>query len=219
MEFTLPMTEWRFACKIKKGDYMKAVILDMYGVILKETGDGFVPYVQMTFPKLQPQDIYETWNRADIGEISSLEVWRTLGYQGNLEEIEKDYLDTIEINEEFYEFAEKIKEHFKLALISNDSSRWSKYLREKFDINKYFDVISVSGDLKMKKPDERIFNLTLEKLGLEASECIYVDDRRYNLKAANAVGMNTVLFNSREVQFEGQMVNNFGELQCKLKKA
>lgn len=31
---------------------MKAVILDMYGVILKETGDGFVPYVRRTFPEL-----------------------------------------------------------------------------------------------------------------------------------------------------------------------
>lgn len=41
-------------------------------------------------------------------------------------------------------------------MISNDSSRWSKYLREKFDINKYFDVISVSGDLKIKNTETQI---------------------------------------------------------------
>lgn len=188
---------------------IKAIVLDMYGVILKETGDGFVPYVQQIFPNLKAEDIWEPWDRADLGEISSLEVWKLLGFQGDLEQIEKNYLDTIEINMGFYDFAKQTKENYKLALISNDSGRWSKYLREKFDLNQYFDVISVSGDLKIKKPDERIFNLTLEKLGLKPAECVYVDDRRFNLEAAKALGMDTVLFNSRDVQFEGQVVNEF----------
>lgn len=191
---------------------MKAVILDMYGVILKETGDGFVPYVQHTFPNLKPEDIWTPWNKADVGELSSLEVFEAIGYKGDLEKIEKEYLDTIEIDETFFEFASVIMKKHKLALISNDSSRWSKYLREKFDINKCFDVISVSGDLKIKKPDERIYQLTLEKLGCVASECVYVDDRRYNLAAAQALGIDTILFNSREVQYEGKTVTNFNEL-------
>ncbi|MFA9378359.1 MAG: HAD-IA family hydrolase [Lachnotalea sp.] len=192
---------------------MKAVILDMYGVILKETGDGFVPYVQHTFPDLKPEDIWTPWNKADIGELSSIEVFEAIGYKGDLEKIEKEYLDTIEIEEAFFQFANVITKNNKLALISNDSSRWSKYLREKFDINKYFDVISVSGDLKIKKPDERIYQLTLEKLGCVASDCIYVDDRRYNLAAAKALGIDTILFNSREVQYDGKSVINFKELE------
>lgn len=191
---------------------MKAVILDMYGVIVKETGDGFVPYVQHTFPDLKPEDIWNPWDKADVGEISSLEVFEAIGYKGDLEKIEKEYLDTIEIDETFFEFASVIKKDHKLALISNDSSRWSKYLRDKFDIDKYFDVISVSGDLKIKKPDERIYQLTLEKLGCTATECIYVDDRRYNLEAAQSLGIGTVLFNSRGVQYEGKTVISFQEL-------
>lgn len=191
---------------------MKAIILDMYGVILKETGDGFVPYVQQTFPNLKPQDIWSPWDKADVGDLSSLEVFEAIGYKGDLEKIEKEYLDTIEIDVTFFEFASVITKNHKLALISNDSSRWSKYLREKFDINKYFDVISVSGDLKIKKPDERIYKLTLEKLGCVASECVYIDDRRYNLVAAQALGIDTILFNSRDVQYEGKTVTNFQEL-------
>lgn len=196
---------------------MKAVILDMYGVILKETGDGFVPYVQQTFPNLKPEDIWTPWDKADVGEISSLEVFEAIGYKGDLEKIEKEYLDTIEIDKTFFEFASLITKTHKLALISNDSSRWSKYLRDKFDIDKYFDVISVSGDLKIKKPDKRIFQLTLEKLGCAASECIYVYDRRYNLEAAWSLGIDTILFNSRGVQYEGKTVFNFQELAYLLK--
>lgn len=191
---------------------MKAVVLDMYGVIVKQTGDDFVPYVQKTFPNITADEIYASWFRANMGEISSIEVWKAIGFQGDVEKIEKEYLDTIELTDGFVEFVEKAKAKYKLAILSNDSSRWSRYLREKFDINRYFDVISISGDLKIKKPDERIFLHTIEALGVNAEECIYVDDRRRNLGAANKVGMNPILFNSRNVACEGVSVHRFDEL-------
>ena len=77
---------------------MKAIILDMYGVIVRQTGDDFVPYVQQTFPDLEPEKIYEPWFKADIGELSSLEVWEKIGFKGDLERVEKEYLDTIDLN-------------------------------------------------------------------------------------------------------------------------
>ena len=191
---------------------MKAIVLDMYGVIVKQTGDDFVPYVQRTFPDLKPEEIYTPWFKADVGELTSLGVWESLGFKGDIEKIEKEYLDTIEINDGFLDFVSYVSKHYKMAIISNDSSRWSKYLREKFDINKYFDVISISGDLKMQKPDERIFQLTIEQLGCKAEDCFYVDDREGNLEAASKVGMNAVLFNSRNVQYEGNTVTDFIQL-------
>ena len=191
---------------------MKAIVLDMYGVIVKQTGDDFVPYVQQTFPNLSAEEIYTPWLKADSGEMTSLEVWEALGFQGDLEKIEKEYLDTIELSDGFIDFIEKVKGKYKLAIISNDSGRWSKYLREKFDINKYFDVISISGDLKIQKPDERIFLLTTTKLGVNAEDCIYVDDRTGNLKAAKKVGMKPILLNSRNESFDGVTVNSFEEL-------
>ncbi len=184
----------------------------MYGVIVKQTGDDFVPYIQRTFPNLKPEEIYTPWFKADVGELTSLEVWESLGFKGDLVKIEKEYLDTIEINDGLLDFASSISKHYKMAIISNDSSRWSKYLREKFDINKYFDVISISGDLKIQKPDEGIFQLTIEQLGCKPEDCLYVDDREGNLEAARKVGMNTVLFNSRNIQFEGNTVTDFIQL-------
>lgn len=191
---------------------MKAVVLDMYGVIVKQTGDDFVPYIQQTFPHLGSEDIHTPWFKADVGELTSLDVWRTLGFQGDLEKIEKNYLDTIEINEGFYDFVSTIRKNYKLAIISNDSSRWSQYLREKFDLNQYFDAISISGDLKIKKPDEEIFRQTIEQLGCNASDCIYVDDRIGNILAANNIGMKTVLFNCRNIPYNGDTITNFKEL-------
>lgn len=192
---------------------MKAIILDMYGVIIRQTGEDFVPYVQRTFPDLRQEDIYPTWFKADVSELTSLEVWESLGFKGDIEKIEEEYLDTMEINNGFLDFISSVSKHYKTAIISNDSSRWSKYLREKFDINKFFDVISISGDLRIQKPDERIFRLTIEQLGCKAEDCYYVDDREDNLVAASKVGMNAVLFNSRNVPYEGSIVTDFIQLK------
>ena len=192
---------------------MKAIVLDMYGVIVKQTGDDFVPYVQRTFPDLTPEEIYTPWFKADIGELTSLEVWAALGFQGDLEKIEKEYLDTIELADGFLDFIKTVKNHYKLAIISNDSSRWSKYLREKFDLNQYFDMISISGDLKIQKPDERIFRLTIEKLAVKPEECLYIDDREGNLEAAGKLGMKTIMLNSRNVSsYAGDVAADFEEL-------
>ena len=139
-----------------------------------------------------------------------------MGFRGDLEKIERNYLDTIELNDGFLDFIKAVRNKYKLAIISNDSSRWSKYLREKFNINQYFDVISISGDLKIRKPDERIFRLTIEKLAVDAAECLYVDDRRGYLGAANRLGMNTILFNSRNVPYKGDVVHNFEELMSRV---
>lgn len=192
---------------------MKAIVLDMYGVIIKQTGDDFAPHVQQTFPNLTIDDIYTHWFKADVGEITSLEVWERLGFQGDIEKIEKEYLDTLELNDGFLDFITSVRDHYKLAIISNDSSQWSKYLREKFDINQYFDVISISGDLKIKKPDERIFRLTIEQLGCKAEECLYVDDRERFLYAASKIEMNAVMLNSRHVSYEGNVVDDFNQLK------
>jgi putative hydrolase of the HAD superfamily len=191
---------------------MKAIVLDMYGVIIKQTGEDFVPYVQQTFPNLTTEEIYTPWFKADVSELTSLEVWKALGFQGDLEKIEKEYLDTMELNDGFLEFVRSVKKQYKLAIISNDSSRWSKYLRDKFDINQYFDVISISGDLKIQKPDERIFQLTIQQLGCKAEDCYYIDDREGNLEAAGRSGMKAILFNSRKVPYTGNIVNDYAEL-------
>ena len=197
---------------------MKALILDMYGVILKDPEGGLMPFINRIFPGLNHGDVYVHWIRASKGEITSCDFFRELGFQGDPKEIEREYLDTIEINESFYEIAPLLKKHFHLALLSNDLSEWSSYLREKFSLNEYFDAIVISGDVKIKKPDLQIFRLALDKLGHRASDCIIVDDRRTNLAAAQSLGMDTILFDSRNVPYVGKSVKSFEELAMMLVK-
>jgi putative hydrolase of the HAD superfamily len=52
-----------------------------------------------------------------------------------------------------------------------------------------FDVVVISAEVGMRKPEERIFRHTAELLGLEPQECVFVDDIKANVAAAEAIGL------------------------------
>jgi putative hydrolase of the HAD superfamily len=56
-----------------------------------------------------------------------------------------------------------------------------------------FDVVVISGEVGMRKPEERIFRHTVGLLGLTPQECVFIDDLEVNVAAAEAVGMTAVL--------------------------
>ena len=52
-----------------------------------------------------------------------------------------------------------------------------------------FDAVVISAEVGMRKPEERIFRLAAEVLGLQPDECIFIDDMQDNISAAQAVGL------------------------------
>lgn len=56
-----------------------------------------------------------------------------------------------------------------------------------------FDVVVISGEVGMRKPEARIFELTASRLALPAGACVLVDDLPWNVEGARAVGMGAVL--------------------------
>jgi FMN phosphatase YigB (HAD superfamily) len=70
----------------------------------------------------------------------------------------------------------------------------------------------VSADVHCRKPEQKIFNITLEKLSIPASDCIIIDNSVVNLRTANEIGMNTILFNRDNVEYDETKVYSFEEL-------
>jgi 2-haloacid dehalogenase len=81
-------------------------------------------------------------------------------------------------------------------------SNWpaEKYypLRESFEFLNWFEDIVISGDIKVAKPDPRIFAILLDRIGRPAQECLFIDDAVRNTTAAQALGFQTILFHSAE---------------------
>ena len=78
----------------------------------------------------------------------------------------------------------------RTALLSN-SWGMADYPRHLFP--GMFDVVVISGEVGMRKPEERIFRHAAGLLGLEPAECVFVDDIDVNIKAAEAIGMTAIL--------------------------
>ena len=73
----------------------------------------------------------------------------------------------------------------RTALLSN--SWGNDYPRDGWD--DMFDVVVISGEVGLRKPEPAIFALTLDRLGLPAQACVFVDDLPHNVEAAVALGM------------------------------
>ena len=74
----------------------------------------------------------------------------------------------------------------RTALLSNS---WGSddYPRQLFP--ELFDAVVISAEVGMRKPEERIFRLAAELLGLRPAECVFIDDIEANVLAAEAIGL------------------------------
>jgi epoxide hydrolase-like predicted phosphatase len=73
----------------------------------------------------------------------------------------------------------------RTALLSNS---WGDfYPRDLWD--GMFDVVVISGEVGLRKPDPEIFHLTLERMEMTAEECVFVDDLPHNITAAADLGI------------------------------
>lgn len=80
--------------------------------------------------------------------------------------------------------------------ITNFSAEKFEVACEAFPFLGKFDGIVVSGAEKLIKPDPKIYRLLLERYGLKAASCLFIDDVPKNVEGARAVGMQAVQFTS-----------------------
>jgi putative hydrolase of the HAD superfamily len=82
----------------------------------------------------------------------------------------------------------------RLALLTNNVREWEPRWRAMLPIDELFEVVVDSAFVGLRKPDPRIYELTLERLALPASACAFVDDLPHNCEAATALGLHAVWF-------------------------
>ena len=84
-----------------------------------------------------------------------------------------------------------------LYLLSNISIKFTEEYQKNPDVARvlsHFDGLVFSGPLHMVKPDAVIFRYLLDTYGLCAEETLFIDDSPKNIAGAEAVGINTYLF-------------------------
>ena len=92
----------------------------------------------------------------------------------------------------------------RLYGLSNWSVEKFEIIRPKYEFFGWLDLILVSGEVKLVKPDPRIYAAFLERIGRTAKECLFIDDSRLNIATADQLGFATIHYQSPE-QLESEL--------------
>lgn len=85
---------------------------------------------------------------------------------------------------------------FNMLGLTNWSAESIQMMYLKYEFFGQFDGIVVSGEEHVVKPNERIFQILLDRYSINADESIFIDDNSDNIKAAQQLGFKTILFSN-----------------------
>ena len=132
---------------------------------------------------------------SQIGVQLSEQLGRTIDMEGFGER----YFAHLEPNEPMIGYMRELRERgYKLAICTNNVREWEHRWRAMLPVEEIFDVVVDSAFVGTRKPEPRIYELTLEALGVEAGSALLIDDIEANCTGARELGINAVWFQSSE---------------------
>ena len=194
----------------------KALVLDFGGVITKtlfethaetEKALGLAPGTLTWRGPFDP-DNDPLWRRMQAGEISERDYWLTRTAEaGKLLGEDWDRMDQLLRRARGADLMQSVRPEAltaiatvkaagkRLAILSNELDLfYGADFRDKLPFLKDFELIVDATYTKILKPDPRAYRFVTDGLGLEARNCVFVDDQLKNIRGGEAAGMKTVLF-------------------------
>lgn len=180
---------------------MKAIIFDCFGVLTTDYWREFVARL--------PDDIQPA--AADLNKAYDAGFIVATDFMDQVETLTGQRPDTVEHrkarakkNHELLVYVAELKLHYKIGLLSNIASDW---IADEFLTpaeQGLFDAMIFSHNVSLTKPDHRIFELMAERLGVEPTDCIMIDDIEANCTGARETGMQAVEYRDF-VQAQGEL--------------
>jgi epoxide hydrolase-like predicted phosphatase len=196
---------------------IRAIIFDLGGVLLRtsdfEPRERLAAGLHMNRYQLE-QFIFGgvSGDRAQRGEITVQQHWENLRQQINystedFEALVKDFFAYDEIDESLIDYVRELHKMYKTALLSNAWDDMRKIIIDEWHLGDAFDTMIISSEVRIAKPDPRIFQLALERLEVKAEEAIFVDDMKRNVDGAMLAGLHALQFhNSQQLRNELELV-------------
>lgn len=193
-----------------KGDFVsliKAVIWDLAGVVLHPIKGTFntllaerLGVTSNEIDRIMDGKENELW---DIDEINDDTFYSFVLKELNLP-IEKKSIIKRFVVKDFYidqkilAFIKKVKQSCTTVLLTNFPAHLHEFIKTDWSLEGAFDHLIASCDVKLIKPDPQIYKLTLDRIKYKAEECIFIDDRSVNVKAAVDIGIYGIEYLNRD---------------------
>ena len=196
---------------------VEAVISDFGGVLTSPLFDSFAAFQDSSGISLEslgaamaavgrrrgvnPLFELETGRMAEheFLRLVSEELTTQLGRPIELHGFGERYFEHLHPNEPMIDYMRELKRRgYKLAICTNNVREWEPLWRAKLPVDEIFDVVVDSGFVGTRKPEARIYEITLERLEARPATTLFIDDVELNCTAARELGLSAVWFQSTE---------------------
>jgi putative hydrolase of the HAD superfamily len=109
------------------------------------------------------------------------------------------YFESLDPNQRMIGYMRELGQRgYKLAICTNNVREWEQLWRAKLPVDEIFDVVVDSAFVGARKPEPRIYQITLERLDVPAEAALLLDDIELNCTAARDLGLHAVWFRDTE---------------------
>lgn len=181
---------------------IKAVIFDMGGVLVRTVDPGKRAAWEARLG-LAPGDAERIvlnspmGKQAQMGAITTADLWHWVqgefGFDDDtLAAFRHDFWAGDALDDELVDLLRYLRLNYQTALLSNFMDELHEVITVRHPMADAFDLVVGSAYEKMMKPDARIYELTLARLGRKPAEAVFIDDMLHNIEGAQQVGLATV---------------------------
>lgn len=188
---------------------IKVVIFDFGNVLCAFTNQLLINRIS-DYTNLSPEQVTNILYKQsglpvqyETGLITSQEFFEKLSKLFNLslsfQELHDVYSkDKFTLIDGMSDVIQKIKSSYKVALLSNCSEWDYSYAIKLLPVIESFDVVTKSFEVKAMKLSKKIFEVTIQQLGVQPNECIYTDDIYEYVEVANSLGIDGIHFTGKD---------------------
>jgi FMN phosphatase YigB (HAD superfamily) len=190
-----------------KNDSIEAIFFDLGGVVVDFNHYQIAEKLLLKADKqdgLEPREIF-MWLfhpdnglccAFDTGKISPEDLYSSIckkfGLSLSFKSFARTWSEIFTGNREIIQVINALAGHFRLFLISNTDPLHFQYILKTFPVIRLFEAWTLSYEVGLRKPDEKIYRAALLRSGVVPSRSVFIDDNRENVEAAEKVGMKGV---------------------------
>ena len=196
---------------------IEAVISDFGGVLTSPLIESFMAFqdetgISMETLGITMQEIAEAdgehplyeLERGNTTEVDFLErmadeLEHAIGHRPEMHRFSETYFKALRPNEPMIDLMRELRgSGYRMALLTNNVREWEPTWRSMLPVDEIFEIVGDSAFVGCRKPEREIYEITLDRLGLSADQCLFVDDVEVNAAAAREIGMSAVHFRDNE---------------------
>jgi putative hydrolase of the HAD superfamily len=142
----------------------------------------------------------ETGRITEAAFLSALdEELAAAGHQVRMHSFGEAFFAHLHPNEPMIAYMGRLRKRgYRLAICTNNVREWEARWRAMLPIDELFELVVDSAFVGTRKPERRIYELTLERLGVPAERALFIDDVELNCEGARDVGIGAVWFSDTE---------------------